>query len=258
MTRVNGGGQSTVSRGELRPFFCYYGGKWRDAMRYPTPKHSTIVEPFAGAAGYALRYPNRRVVLCEIDPIVASVWSYLVRVRADEVLALPDLEGHVDDLAIPQEARWLIGFWLNKGCSSPRKTPSSWMRSGIRPGSFWGERVRQTIASQLEAIRHWRVLHGSFEHCPEMTATWFVDPPYEGAGSHYRYGSRHIDYAALGAWCRGRSGQVIVCENEGASWLPFEPLASAKTTRAGQRSREAVWTRRPEDNSAHGARRRCA
>ena len=36
------------------------------------------------------------------------------------------------------------------------------------------------------------------------------------------------------------SGQVIVCENFGASWLPFHSLGSTKTTRA-KRSNEAVW-----------------
>ena len=46
------GGQVT----RLRPFFCYYGGKWRAAPKYPPPEHDTIVEPFAGAAGYATRY----------------------------------------------------------------------------------------------------------------------------------------------------------------------------------------------------------
>jgi hypothetical protein len=37
---------------------------------------------------------------------------------------------------------------------------------------------------------------------------------------------------------------VIVCENTGATWLPFEHLHDAKATRNGGRgvSREAVWT----------------
>lgn len=39
----------------LKPFWRYYGGKYRAAPRYPVPLHRTIVEPFAGAAGYSLR-----------------------------------------------------------------------------------------------------------------------------------------------------------------------------------------------------------
>jgi len=33
----------------LKPFWQYYGGKWRAAPHYPKPRHDTIVEPFAGA-----------------------------------------------------------------------------------------------------------------------------------------------------------------------------------------------------------------
>lgn len=231
---------------KLRPFFGYYGGKWRDALKhYPAPAIGTIVEPFAGSAGYSLRYADRKVILCEIDPILCAVWWYLIRVKPKEILAIPDLDpmtGSVDDLAISQEARWLVGFWVNRGTSRPRKSPSRWMRDGIRPGSFWGPSVRKKIASQVEAIRHWQVLNCSYIECPTpREATWFVDPPYETAGRHYRFGSEQIDYGALAGWCRSRPGQIIVCENEGASWLPFKDLADVKTTRADRRSKEVIW-----------------
>jgi hypothetical protein len=57
------GGHKATPR--LRPFFGYYGGKWRDAVKhYPPPEHTRIVEPFAASAGYSLRYPDRKVILC--------------------------------------------------------------------------------------------------------------------------------------------------------------------------------------------------
>lgn len=228
----------------LRPFFSYYGGKWRDAVKlYPTPKCETIIEPFAGSAGYSLRYYQRSVILYEIDPVVVAVWKYLIGVRSSEILAIPDLgpDENCDDLKVCQEARWLVGFWLNRAASSPRKSPSAWMRAGIRPGSFWGERVRNTIASQVDFIRHWEVHNSGYIECPtDLEATWFIDPPYQVAGRHYRFGSEIIDYGALGEWCRARPGQVIVCENEGADWLPFQQLASVKTTRSN-RSPEVYW-----------------
>jgi hypothetical protein len=116
------------------------------------------------------------------------------------------------------------------------------MREGIRPGSFWGERVRETIASQVDSIRHWEIHECSYEECPTSGAsTWFVDPPYQKAGEHYRFGSGLIDYTELGEWCRGRKGQVIACENAGADWLPFRDLAEVKTTRANRRSKEVYW-----------------
>src|SRR5690606_30451468 len=132
--------------------------------------------------------------------------------------------------------------WLNAGAPTPRKSPSKWMRSGTRPGSYWGTRVRQTIAQQVDVIRHWRVYNCHYEDCPITTAaTWFIDPPYESAGKHYRFGSAGIDYTALAGWCKSRPGQVIVCENEGAGWLPFQSIGDVQTMRKGRRSKEAVW-----------------
>jgi len=241
-TQMGQDGSTVVA---LRPFFSFYGGKWRDALKhYPPPVHDTVVEPFAGSAGYAVRYANRRVILGEIDPIIYGVWKYLISVKASEILAIPDLEPgqSVNDLPISEDARWLVGLWLNRGASRPRTGPSAWMRDGIRPGSFWGERVRQTIASQVDLIRHWEVYNASYEDLPfSGEAAWFIDPPYQRQGQHYRFGAAGIDYPALGEWCRRRPGQVIVCENKGADWLPFTPLTDVKTTRRNSRSVEVVW-----------------
>lgn len=230
---------------DLRPFFKFYGGKWRDAVKhYPAPTGRVIVEPFAGSAGFALRYHEKNVMLYDVDPVICGVWDYLIRVSSAEIRAIPDvpLDGTVDDLKIPQEARWLVGFWLNTGSAAPRKSPSKWMRDGMTPGSFWGDRARERIARQVDAIRHWRVHHGSYAEIePVLHATWFVDPPYQVAGKHYRFSSAGIDFAHLGEWCRALPGQVIVCENEGADWLPFCKIADVKTTHPSRRSSEVVW-----------------
>jgi hypothetical protein len=237
--------QAKHDRIDLRPFFCFYGGKWRIAKKhYPKPEYDTIIEPFAGSAGYSLRYADRNVILCEIDPILFSIWHYLIHVNSKEILSIPDLAPGetVDDLHIVQEARWLVGFWLNKGTASPCKRPSKWMRTKIHPGSFWGPRVRQTIATQVDRIRHWKVLQCSYIDGPQLnTATWFIDPPYAVAGRHYRFGSEQVNYEDLGTWARSRLGQTIVCENEGATWLPFRKLASVKTARIQRRSNEVIW-----------------
>jgi hypothetical protein len=172
------------------------------------------------------------------------VWKYLIEVKKEEILEIPDLKPDqtVDDLAICEPAKWLVGFWLNRGVASPRRRPSQWMKDKIRPGSFWGKRVKETIADQLEAIRHWQVYESSYENCPYSgKATWFIDPPYQQAGKHYTFGSDSINYTELAHWCQSRHGQVIVCENEGAGWLPFKGLADVKTTRRKRLSKEVVW-----------------
>jgi hypothetical protein len=230
---------------ELRSFWPFYGGKWRLAPKYPAPLHGTIVEPFAGAAGYALRYADRGVVLVERDPIIAALWRYLIRVTPAEVRALPLVVEDVRSLAVPEEAQNLIAWWLNKGTERPMRSPSKWVRDGLRPKSSWGPEVRERIASQVESIRHWHVVEGDYTAAPMLRATWFIDPPYANrAGERYRMSSREIDFSRLGEWCRERRGQAIVCENVGATWLPFEdfaPFYGARGAKRTDRRAEAVW-----------------
>lgn len=228
----------------LKPFWAYYGGKWRAAPRYPAPLGGEIVEPFAGAAGYSTRHAHLNVTLFDADPTIAGLWDYLIHVDSAEILALPDVVDEVP-ASLPQEARWLIGFWLNKGAASPCKSPSAWMRSGIRPNSYWCSAVRQRIASQVSSIRHWRVAQKSWAEIDVERfagATWYVDPPYVKAGKHYKYSD--VDYTALGAWCRRLPGQVMVCEAQGADWLPFESFREIKaspSSRGGKKSAEVLW-----------------
>lgn len=231
----------------LKPFWAFYGGKWRAAPRYPAPLHKRIIEPFAGAAGYATRHHTHDVVLVEKDPRIAALWRYLIKAKAEEIETLPLIgDGQsVDDLDVEPSARDLIGFWLNKGATYPCKTPSAWMRSGIRPKSYWGKEIRTRIAESVGAISHWTVVEGEYTEAPTCDATWFIDPPYQKAGKLYRMGSDLLDFSKLGSWCQNRQGQVIVCENEGADWLPFQPFATIKSTpgtRGKSQSKEVIWT----------------
>lgn len=237
--------RSRTNKSGLKPFFTFYGGKWRAAPHYPPPVHDTIIEPFAGSAGYSLRYPDRKVILVERDPLIAATWRYLIRVSPSEILALPDIamDQTVDDVPLSEDARLLIGWWLHKGGTNPRKRPSTWMRSRIRPNSYWGQTIRARIASQVESIRHWKIIEGDHWLAPTVSATWFVDPPYQIAGKHYRHSA--VDYPRLAEWCIERQGQTIVCENVGADWLPFKPWRNVKASPAkhgGKVSHEAIWT----------------
>jgi hypothetical protein len=230
----------------LRPFISYYGGKYRAAPKYPPPRYGKIKESHAGSAGYSVRYPDRMVELYDVNPKVVGTWDYLIKSSNREILALPDLmDGQtVNDLDICQEARWLIGWWLNKASAGPRNRPSAWMRSGTCPHSYWGQTIRNILARQVSAIRHWKVFLSSYENIPNDDATWFVDPPYQGAAGRL-YPFSDIDYPQLGEWCKSRRGQVIVCESVGADWLPFDPFIVAKTnpsSRGKSNCHEAIWT----------------
>ncbi len=238
----------------MKPFFTFYGGKWRAALRYPMPEYERVIEPFAGAAGYSLRHWRRKVLLVEKDPCIAALWKYLIRTPASEIIRLPLWEPGmttVDSLSLPQEAKSLIGFWLNKGCSRPSKSPSAWMRIGSHAKSFWGKTIRERIARQVDHIRHWQVIEGDYSDVPNQTATWFIDPPYMSAGQHYACGSKGIDFVHLGDWCRARRGQVIVCEGPRADWLPFRPFIQIKANESatgGKVSHEYVWMKTEESN----------
>ena len=222
----------------IKPLFPYYGSKWRDAKRYPAPHNGYVIEPFAGSAGYSLYYEPDRVLLLDVDPIIVGVWQYLIAVKASEILSLPDLDvgESVDDLVLPQEACWLIGFWLNRGSAQPKKTKTAFSARTERSQLVWSQRARERIAADVHRVDHWVVKQASYDSEPFADATYFVDPPYVDKGRYYRYSS--VDYHRLGVWCRW-CPRAIVCEQAGADWLPFEPLATIKSTKGT--SAEAVW-----------------
>ena len=227
----------------LRSFFRYYGGKTSSAKLYPPPSYPTIIEPFAGSAGYSLMYPDRRVTLNDLDPNICTLWDYLIHVSETEILGLPtNVFVDVRLLRCCEEAKILIGFWCDKGQASPSKSPCNWMRCGGREKSFWGDHVKRRIASQIQYIRHWKILCSSYSELDNHRSTWFVDPPYDNsAGRAYRM--HDVDYDDLGSWCRSRSGHVIVCENQGATWLPFRELYVRKKsqTNRGSGSIEMIY-----------------
>lgn len=228
----------------IRPFFSFYGSKWRIAKRYPKPEYDHIIEPFAGSAGYSLRYTEKQVTLYDADSTICSVWDYLISAPTSEIESLPIDVKHVDEVKGSQEAKWLIGFWLNHACVSPMLSPSAWMRKGKHNTSFWGEEIRNRIAKQQQFIRHWEIIEGKYDAATNHNATWFVDPPYQGkCGRLYKHND--IDFEVLGNWCQDRRGQVIVCESEGANWLDFRPFHEAKAMegpRGKKISKEMIWT----------------
>lgn len=113
------------------------------------------------------------------------------------------------------EERSLIYFCSNRGSAKVYSVSGNW--------NGWNEK-KKIIAKDIEKIRHWNVCLEDYVNIPNIRATWFIDPPYQFGGHRYEYSNKSIDFNYLGAWCREREGQIIVCENTKADWLPFKPL----------------------------------
>jgi hypothetical protein len=217
--------------------FFYYGRKGQIARKYPAPARRTVIEPFAGSAAYAHRHIDTldAVVLVERDLQVCGMWRQIL----DPTLG-------VDDLCPPLELGEYTTnrFHVTAAVSGGGQTQAIGGRLKATPIAV--NNVRRLRARMAKDLVRWRrpkvtLIEGDYTEAPDVPGTWFVDPPYQGrAGALYRHGSADIDYAALGAWCKERAGQVIVCEGEGAAWLPFEALTDV-VAYGGKRSAEVVW-----------------
>ncbi len=227
----------------MQRFIPVYGGKRSLIKHYPKPISDKIIQPFAGGGNYAVEYHWKDVLLVDLDERVIAVWDYLIGASMRDILDIPivmetaDLPDRYGD-----EVKWLVGWWLAPANSvGPRPRAYGWGISN--PGTIWCEARRDTLAYQVQFIDHWKTLHGDYSEIDNELATWVIDPPYQIKGKHYRQSSDNIDFDHLGAWCRERMGQVIVCENVGADWLPFEPLYESfgQHRKHGRSNKEAVW-----------------
>jgi site-specific DNA-adenine methylase len=220
----------------------YYGSKANLAHLYPPPKYGKIIEPFAGSARYALRYWDREVLLVDKYETIVKMWKWLQICSPADILHSPRFKvgDKIDDFKYCcEEHRNLIGFLAAFGSSRPRHTATIRMRDRPHAMSF----TLKKIAESLPKIRHWEIICGNYADIANTEATWFVDPPYQTGGHYYPEGNDTISYADLGKWSMERKGQVIVCENGNADWMPFIPIYRQKTL-AGW-SQEMMWTNEP-------------
>lgn len=209
--------------------FSYYGSKSKLLKYYPEPKHNKIIEPFGGTAKYSLKYFENDVIIYELFHKIYKIWIYLQNASEKDILSLPSV-GYKEKIptSLSLEERWLIGYCVARG--TPR--PST---MGHKFNSWDKDKMR--IASDLRKIRHWKIYNSDGLNHPNEVGTWFIDPPYEKMG--YKYNFNKVDYGYLSEWSKSRNGQVIVCENADAQWLPFTPIKEFRG--AMKTNMEAVW-----------------
>lgn len=224
--------------------FPYYGGKGALVGRYPAPYYDHIIEPFAGGANYALRHgARRRVTLYELDAEIAAMWRWLIAATAADLLALPVLrlgERVASLRQLTDAERRFLAMWAHPGTQGADKVTGRGETAG------WA-RHRERVAAEVHLVDHWTVVEANYAEAHDVTATWFIDPPYQGGGGDgYRHGARSLDYAALGEWTRSRSGQVIGCDHQGATWLPFRPLVAQQSQANTDDRLELVYLQGPQ------------
>jgi len=215
--------------------FSYYGSKSKIVDYYPPPKHKRIIEPFAGSARYSLKYWQNDVLLVDKYHVIVEVWNYLKNASEQDILGLPKLQKGEDlrNFNLEEIEMKFMGFLVTGGVESPR----------YRVASFNGvdvERDLKKISKLIHRIKHWEIKLGSYDELENDEATWFIDPPYQFGGEHYIESTKNIDFNKLAEWCKNRKGQVIVCENTKADWLPFKPMVDMQG--AMFKTTEAIWS----------------
>lgn len=218
----------------------YFGSKAAIIKYYPPPKYPKIIEPFAGSAKYSLKYWDRDILLVDKYDVITRIWQWLQKSDPEEIRNLRQLKlgENVNDFEWScEEAKWLMGFMLGSTVARPRKTAQKW-KTTDRKNYQKNQLIK--IAKGLYKIKLWDIHQGDYRDIPNQEATWFIDPPYMKMGKEYKHGSKDIDYSELAKWCKSRSGQVIVCEQLEAQWLPFRELTTVNGTKG--KSTEVIWS----------------
>lgn len=207
--------------------WSYYGSKSKIVKFYPHPKYDLIIEPFAGSAWYSVVHRHKKVLLNEKYEVLYNIWNWLIHeANSDLILSYKDffLGQDISQMSLSKPHKDLIGFCINRGSISPKSIVQKWSCQVVSKPD-WASTTAyslERIAKIVPEIKHWEIQFGDYKNLPDIEATWFIDPPYQFGGQHYLVND--IDYLDLSEWCKTRKGQVIVCENTKADWLPFTPL----------------------------------
>jgi len=224
--------------------WSYYGAKTNVVQYYPKPVFNKIREPFCGSARYSLRYWENDILLMDKYPVIVKLWKWLQQCSPNDILSLPRRVNpgqSLNDFTFDcEEAKLLMGFLIKKGVERPAVTPTKW--AIVHRPNFTNYSLKR-IAENLFKIKHWKVELGSYETMLNEEATWFIDPPYQFGGQAYVHGSKKINFDDLAVWSREREGQIIVCENNKATWLDFKPMSIHHGSTGA--TTECIWSNLP-------------
>ena len=218
------------------PLFKWFGSKWNASKHYPKPVYDTIYEPYAGSAGYALRYADRKVWIREDNHNLLCLWGWLIGCATEAMIREIPInipEGtDIRALGLSRNQSLLLKHWQRTNNLGECWTISPW---GNKPGQ-WTANTRARVAEEVYAVKHWRLLGNRMSVDFEERMTYFVDPPYQ---YNYKYGTKNFDWRALAGELNRipNPRQLIVCEavcpktGKIPNWLPFAPFRDTVTSR---------------------------
>ena len=179
-----------------------------------------------------------KVILVEKDQRVYDTWIRLLGMDVDEVLTYP----------IPEAGERTSDFLLMTSACSNRIARTQEMIVTTRMPVVLRRMFRQ-IAKVLPAVKgRVEVIHGNYTDGQTLRRrgsstrrTTLAVGRNNGEWGTPRGATRRRSTTRGSRRCRTRPGQKIVCEQEGADWLPFEHLRPARNS-IGVHTTEVVWS----------------
>lgn len=226
--------------------FYYYGAKNLLSRYYPEPRYKTILEPFAGSAAYScfhlLKDDSLKATLYDKDEDVEETWDFLLKCSEKDILNFktPEIGGYAYDFLI----KTCTASNASSKCNKMKYT----------------ERLDRVFQIQKRRLLKFFKIRDriSFKRCDyrdveNIEATWFIDPPYQvlnkngsifqnGEGYSRNCNASNLDFKELAEYCLARNGQLIVCEKDGADWLPFQEFRKNKTS-LNKNYKEVIFAR---------------
>ena len=216
--------------------FYQYGAKNLLAKYYQVPNYRVIVEPFAGSAAYSCFHLKRnremRAVIIDKNDNIAAAWDFIKHCSANDVREYP----------VPEIGSYTTDFLFKTCTSSNSATQNAKMKVTKRMLEVF-EYQRRRILDLLWIRNRISFIHDDYRAFPNIEATWFIDAPYQKPTDRLLKNAssrRNAEYAELSEYAKSRKGQVIVCEKDGANWLPFERFKTNKNS-LDRKYAEVVW-----------------
>lgn len=216
--------------------FYYYGAKNLLSKYYSEPEHNIIIEPFCGSAAYScfhlFKNKNLKSILCDKNKDVSIAWDFILNCSEEDV----------KNYKTPNIGEYAYDFLIKTCSASNASSKCKKMKYTERLDRVFQIQKRR-ILKFLPIRNRIKFINDDYENLKynKEKHTWFIDPPYQiklknnsvfqnGNGYSKDCNTENINFENLKKYIFSKKGQIIVCEKEGANWLPFKKFRTNKTS----------------------------